>query len=100
MSLHLIAHGGIAQGICPFTFEFMITLDLCAVCILWQGVPQHTHRLKLQFPSVCPFWALYLLGLILGKRAAATPVEPPTQSPAIYPLPVNSSSTSEFSRYW
>lgn len=96
MSLHLIAHGGIAQEICPFSFEFMLTLDLCAVCILCQGVPQHTHRLRLQLPSVCPFWALYLLGLTLGKWAAATPVEPPTQSPAIYPPPVNLSSNSEF----
>lgn len=66
------------QGICPFTFEFFFYFGLVdASCILWQGVSQHTHRLK-ELPLVCPFWAFYPLGLTLGKQAAATPMELPT----------------------
>lgn len=44
---------------------------------------------------MCPFWACYPLGLTLGKRAAATPVDPPTQGPAIYLPPVDSVATGE-----
>lgn len=85
-----------SPGNLPIHFLIPVNFGLVdAACILWQGVPQHTHRLKEQLPSVCLFWACYPLGLTLGKWAAATPMDPPTQSPAIYPPPVDSVATGE-----
>lgn len=96
MSLHLIAHSGFSPGNLSIHFWIHVNFGLVdAACILWQGVPQHTHRLEEQLPSVCPSGACYPLGLTLGKWAAATPMEPSTQSPAIYPPPVDSVATGE-----
>lgn len=44
---------------------------------------------------MCPFWACYPLRLSLGKWAAVTPMESPTESPAIYLPPVDSAAMSE-----
>lgn len=68
------------QGICPFIFEFFIYFFFGIVdasCILWQGVSQHSHRLR-ELPLMCPFCAFYPLGLALGKQAAATLMDLPT----------------------